>query len=267
MRMVETIGAVIVSLLPRRHWSHFDVWPIEAMVPVSGVLTSLAGAALGIRGFFAYLARVSASPAASILEVSRLQVEGQLPEIAAVSAAPAAVWAVAPFAFAFFTPIGLCAIYLVASGWFRVVSWWIAAPHGDPMLTGIDTLTHRFRAGAAARSTERRRLESEGADEPDRRYAGEWADLPGVDFVIVAARRKAGWTTGTFVITPDGWFTLGQPFDRPMPQGMRTIYPLTTLTTLEVMRKGVAYDLPPLRQRAPGRRGAPSEPPRLPGES
>lgn len=267
MRMVETIGAVLVSLLPRRHWSRFDVWPVEAMVPVSGVLTGLAGAALGIRGFFAYLARVSASPAASILEVSRLQVEGQLPETVAVSAVPAAMWAVAPFAFAFFTPVGLSAIYLVASGWFRVLSWWIAAPHGDPLLTGIDTLTHRFRTGAAARSTQRRRLEAEGADEPDRRYAGEWADLPAVDFVIVAARRKAGWTAGTFVITPDGWFTLGQPFDRPMPHGMRTIYPLTAQTTLEVMRKGVAYDLPPLRPHPPRRRGAASEPPRPPGES
>ena len=70
------------------------------------------------------------------------------------------------------------------------------------------------------------------ADEPDRRYDGEWAGLTGVDFVIVAARRKPGWTKGTWVTTEnDGWFVLGEPFDRPMPNGLRTIYPLTAQTT------------------------------------
>ena len=177
------------------------------------------------------------------------------------------MWMVAPIAFAFFTPIGLFAVYLVASGWFRVVSWWIASPHGDPLLTGIDTLLHRRRVSAAARSKQRERLEAEGAEEPDRRYPGDWADVPDADFVIVAARRKPDWTAGTFVITPDGWFTLGQPFDRPMPQGIRTVYPLTALVTLDVLRKGVAYELPPLRSHAPRRRGAPAEPSRPAGES
>ena len=88
-----------------------------------------------------------------------------------------------------------------------------------------------------------------------------------MDFVIVAARRKAGWTAGTFVITDDGWFTLGQPFDRPTPNGIRTIYPLTMLQTLEVLRKGVAYQLPPLRAHTARRRGRAGEPSQPPGES
>ena len=47
---------------------------------------------------------------------------------------------------------------------------------------------------------------------------------------------------GTWVITNDGWFTLGEPFDRPTPNGLRTVYPLTLqTTTLAVHRKGVSY--------------------------
>ena len=79
----------------------------------------------------------------------------------------------------------------------------------------------------------------EGTDEPDRRYDGDWAGLTGVDCVIVSARRKPEWGKGTWVITSDGWFVLGEPFDRPMPNGLRTIYPLTAQTTLEVVRKSV----------------------------
>ena len=267
MRMFDTIGAVAVSLLPRRHWPGFDWLPLHHMVPVSGVVTSLAGAALGIRGFFAYLERMRSSAAASILDIAQLQVAGQLPETADVSAVPAALWMVAPLAFAFFTPTGLFSIYLVASGWFRVAAWWIGEPHGDPILTGIDAVVHRSRRAAARSAAHESRERAEGADEPDRRYPGAWADLADVDFVVVAARRKPGWTAGTFVITPDGWFTLGEPFDRPMPHGLRTVYPLTALTTMDVLRKGVTYQLPPLRPFAGGRGNLGAEPAREADES
>jgi hypothetical protein len=120
------------------------------------------------------------------------------------------------------------------------------------MLTGLDHLWRRLRSDARARSERDARLALEKIDEPDRRYHGEWAGLPDVTYVVVAARRKPGWTKGTWVITSDGWFTLGEPFDRPMPNGLRTVYPLTLQTsTLEVLRKGVSYELPPLR-KAPG---------------
>ena len=66
--------------------------------------------------------------------------------------------------------------------------------------------------------------------------------------MIVAARRKPDWQKGTFVVTSDGWFTLGEPFDRPTPNGLRTIYPLMLQTTPDVVRKAVTYELPPLRQ-------------------
>ncbi|MDP3716956.1 MAG: hypothetical protein Q8T13_04220 [Acidobacteriota bacterium] len=267
MRMFDTLGALAVSLLPRRHWRAFDQLPLHVMAPVAGVLTSVAGAALGIRGFFDYLERMRGSAAGSIIAVAQQQITGGLPETAAVSAVPSTVWMVAPVAFAFFTPLGLFSIYLVGSGLARAVSGWIDEPFGDPILTAIDSLIRRLRGTAVTRTAERERLAAEGADEPDRRYPAAWADLPGADFVIVAARRKAGWTPGTFVITDEGWFTLGQSFDRPTPNGLRTIYPLTVLQTLEVLRKGVPYDMPPLRPYPPRRRGPVAEPLPPPNES
>lgn len=251
--MFDTIGAIFITLLPRRYWPRFDWMPLHVMAPVSGMLTGLTGSAIGIVGFFAYLERVKGSPATSILEIAKLQVAGKLPETAQVSAMPSTIWMTAPIAFAFFTPLGLFSVYLLVSGWTRVVSWWVGEPHGDPLLTGIDWLAQRTRTTRQERSTSRARLEAEGAAEPDRLYAGTWASLPDVDFVVVSSRRKAGWHKGTFVITSDGWYTLGEPFDRKMPQGVRTIYPLSLQKDNAVLRKGVSYELPPLR-KAPGER-------------
>lgn len=265
--MLEVLGAVVVTVLPRRHWSRFSAWPLHSVAPVSGLLTLLAGAAMGVSGFFAYLERMSGSAAGSILEVSRLQVEGQLPESVVVSAAPLVVWTVAPIAFAFFTPLGLASLYLVGSGWFRIAGWWVSSPHGDPLLTAADTLIHWRRQASISKAERQTRERAEGADEPDRRYSGAWAGLPEVEFVIVAARRKPEWTAGTFVVTPDGWFTLGEPCDRPMPQGLRTVYPLIRPRAMDVMRRSVSYELPPLRPHAARARHAPAEPSRPPGES
>jgi hypothetical protein len=107
----------------------------------------------------------------------------------------------------------------------------------------------RTRRSHLDRRSRAAREELEGADEPDRLYDGHWAGAPDATYVVVAARRKADWTKGTWVITRDGWFTLGEPFDRPMPQGVRTIYPITLQTnTMDVLRKGVSYELPPLRE-------------------
>ncbi len=244
MRLLDAIAAVLAGTLPRRYWPALDL-PIAEKATFAGVSTLLAGCALGITGYFAYLARVLES----------------------AFFVPSPYMMAAYLGYLFFTPRGLFSLYLVGSGLARAVSGWIGEPFGDPILTAIDAVFHRARGAAATKASHRERLAAEGADEPDRRYAGAWAGLPEVDFVIIAARRKAEWTMGTFVITRDGWFTLGQPFDRTMPQGVRTIYPLTVLTTMDVMRKGVAYELPPLRPHTPRRPHDAAEPSRAPGES
>jgi len=231
------LAAILAGAVPRRHWNSIDL-PISQFATFGGVVTLLAGCGLGITGYFAHMTQVMES----------------------AYFVPSAYMMTGYFGYLFFTPRGLFSLYLVFSGLARAVSGWIDEPFGDPILTGVDTAIHRARGTAATRAGQRERLAAEGADEPDRRYPAAWADLPGVDFVIVAARRKAGWTAGTFVITDEGWFTLGQPFDRPTPNGIRTIYPLTALNTLEVLRKGVPYELPPLRPYVPRRRAATAEP-------
>lgn len=224
--------AILAGFLPKRYWEEIDL-PIRNVAFASAILTFFAGTTLGIIGYFAFLEYVLAQR----------------------------LWTAPPvmitvyISYVFLTPRGLFSMYLVGSGVIRFMSWHIGEPHGDPILTGIDALWHRARSTRRAQSELNARLALEKTDEPDRRYEGAWAGLEGVDYVVVAARRKPGWIKGTWVITNDGWFTLGEPFDRPMPNGLRTVYPLTLqTTTLDVLRKGVSYELPPLRQTPPIRK-------------
>lgn len=263
--LIDALLALPFTLLPRRHWQSFDL-PVLSMVPVSGFIMLFAGFALGVRGYFDYLVRLRGVSGLSILEIAKLQVAGQLPETAGVSAVPAGIYLTAPVAFALFSPLGLFATYLVVTSLFRIVSSYVGEPQGDPILTGVDAVARRSFGFYRQRTVHSSRERLEGADEPDRRYDGEWAGLTDVDFVIVAARRKPEWTKGTCVITRDGWFTLGEPFDRPTPNGLRTIYPLRLQTVGEAVRKSVRYVLPPLRLGTPVHRQR-TETPRTPEES
>jgi hypothetical protein len=261
--LIDHCLAIPCALLPKRYWQSFDL-PMANMAPVSSWVTMIGGFVVGVPGYFAYLEGLRNVRAASILEISKAQVAGTLPETEAVSAIPSVIYMTAPLQF-MLTPLGLLAAYMVLSGLTRVVSSLIDEAHGDPLLTGVDALWRKLFTTQQQRSVRVAREQLERMDEPDRRYNGEWAGLAGVDFVIVAARRKPEWTKGTWVITDDGWFVLGEPFDRPMPNGLRTVYPLTAQTTLEVVRKSVPYQFPPLRLASPKRGTA--ETPGPPAES
>ena len=52
---------------------------------------------------------------------------------------------------------------------------------------------------------------------------GDWAGLTGVDLVVPSARRKPEWNAGAIM--------------------MRTVYPLTKMDTVEVVRRGILYEL------------------------
>jgi hypothetical protein len=240
--LLDLVIALPFAALPKRYWQSFDL-PIPNVAAASSMLTLLLGAALGITGYFAHMKDVLA---------------------AREFTAPPFMLAVF-LGYVLFSPRGLFSLYLVISGLLRAAASSTGEPFGDPMLTGIDTLARRMSTTHEHRSIAVARRKLEKIDEPDRRYDGEWAGLTGVDFVIVAARRKPGWTKGTWVITEDGWFVLGEPFDRPLPNGLRTVYPLTAQTTLEAVRKSVNYQLPPLRSAsaATGRSGETS--PKLDG--
>jgi len=262
--LIDRVLAIPCALLPKRYWQSFDL-PMANMAPLSSWVTMLGGFVIGVPGYFAYLERLRGAKGASILDISTAQIEGRLPETAAVSAIPSVLYMTAPLQF-LLTPLGFAAGYMVVTGLFRVVASFVDEAQGDPILTGVDTLGRMLFTSRQQRVVRVERAKLERMDEPDRRYDGEWAGLTGVDFVIVSSRRKSGWTKGTWVITNDGWFVLGEPFDRPMPNGLRTVYPLTAQTTLEAVRKSVQYDLPPLRENTRRRRHD-AETPQPPAES
>jgi hypothetical protein len=243
---IDGVIALPFALLPKRYWQSFDL-PVANVAVASAFIILFLGFGLGIPGYFFYLARMQSAPGMSMLEVGKLQVEGKLPETAEVAFTPVGIYATAPIAFLFFTPLGLLCTYLVLSSWFRLAAAYVDETHGDPILTLVDSTYRRVFSKQQARNVRVAREKLEGVEEPDRRYDGAWAGLKDVEFVIVSARRKPGWTKGTWVITPDGWYVLGEPFDRPMPNGLRTVYPLTLQNTLEAVRKSVQYELPPLR--------------------
>jgi len=255
--ILNAVVATVAGLLPVRWWSRFDArLPVRRVSALSGLVTMLTGFALGIPGYFAFLEEAVAGGNEALLALGAGQ---------ATPFSPQPVWtALSPLAFALFTPLGLLSSYLCVSGLVRGVSAWMTDdPRGDPLLTAVDAAAYRATARVARARRRRARERLEGPEAPDRLVTGAWAGLSDVDFIVLASRRKPGWDPGVFVITTNGWYRLGRPFDMPLPSGLRTAYPLTKIETLDVLRKGVPYELPPLsdsdRPPATGAEAAPSK--------
>ncbi len=231
--------AVVAALMPVRRCSAFDaVLPVRKAAPLAGFVTMLVGLAVGLRGYLIYMQAF----------VERISDQAALDVAATAGDAglPLGTWVI-PAAIAFvLTPTGATAAYLSLTGLMRGVSAYVDDPRGDPLLTLLDSVVTRLITGTRATRLRRAREQREGPAVPDRLVTGSWAGLPDVDFVVIAARRKLGWDYGVFVITAEQWFRLGRPYDMPLPQDLRTAYPLTAIRTQEVLRKGVSYDLPPL---------------------
>lgn len=250
--MLSSLAAFLISYLPARYWTRFPALPVAAVAPVGALLTLLVAGVLGIGAFMTYADGMMADTGTLQIAIAERQVRGELPETTVVSTGPMAVALLSPLAFMFLTPQGLAATYFVFASFVRSLAWATDAAIGDPVLTSIDSLV-----GATAKrlrtSIDRgARAQAEGASVPDRLYEGAWAGLATADYVVVASRRKPDWVRGTTIMTADDCFTLGEPFDRQTPDGLRTIYPLTKQRITDVIRGAVKYDLPPLR-RAPKR--------------
>jgi hypothetical protein len=247
--IAAAVAAVVAAFLPSRVWPNFPSLPVRKAAPISAILTIVAAAVVGVGGFIDYSARISRETAALIIKVSEAQNAGRLPADAAVTVAPLGVAALTPVSF-LFTPIGLLAAYLALSGLARVLTAVVDDHMGDPILTAVDAAVQRTSLTARRARARRERERAEGAEVPDRLYPAGWARLTDADFVLVASRRKNDWDKGTFVITSDKWYVVGEPFDMQLADGLRTIYPLKEHTTRDVMRRGVHYELPPLRTRS-----------------
>jgi len=80
-----------------------------------------------------------------------------------------------PVAFALFTPLGLLATYLVLTSIYRIAASYRDEAQGDPLLTSIDAMARRLFGSHQQHSERTKREQLERADEPDRRYGGDWA--------------------------------------------------------------------------------------------
>jgi hypothetical protein len=251
--LLRIVAAVLAAVLPSRRWNALSGLPVRRLAFLSALLTIAIGLAVGVRGFFAFAQ--ATSDAVATVTLQGWQKMAANPGAGSVTtAAPAmAVSGLSSLLFLILTPAGWLADYLVLSGFARAMGSWFDDPIGDPILTGLDDLQERVRGGARHSHLRRSREREEGPEVPDQLYTGEWAGRPGVDLVVIASRRKPDWLKGTFVITSDKWYTLGEPFDIRLPQGLRTAYPLTEQKVVEVLRRGVRYDLAGLRTRPRGR--------------
>jgi hypothetical protein len=244
--------AVPAALAPRHLWSRWDGWlPMERGALLSSLLTFLGAFALGIPSFLRYAGLAGSGVADTMLTTATAINTGQAP-----SDAMAGSYAVSMFAlpaFLFFTPLGLLTLYLFITGLYRSISCAAGDSRGDPLVglahhaVSTTLLRRRQRAAAEVRAAQ------EGAHAPDVLLTGREGGAPEAAYVVVAARVKAGWEAGAFVMTPDAYYRLGASFDRRYPDGLRRVYPLIVPGAAEAIRRRVEYQLPGLSETYPVR--------------
>lgn len=237
-------GGVAAAFLPSRRWGSLERRvPVASSALVSGIVTFVAGGLTGTFGFLRYAAAQASALDSATLEIATRQLAHPGgPEVS--STTPMFVNAIAPFAFAFFTPLGWLSLYLAISGAARAVAAVVDDPFGDPILTGADAVATAIATRRATRRADDRRRALEGPEIPDRAVSGQAAAIPGADIVIVSSREKEGWTAGLVVMTGEKWFRLGEPVQRTVEGHLRTLYPLTEHKDLEAARRRTWYELP-----------------------
>lgn len=238
------IGA---AMLPRRWWSRLDDYlpATESALPAS-IVTLLAGLAIGVPGFLAYVSRTADATAAAALAVVERNVETRpdLDNAATLRRMAVSMNMLSPFMFLLTTPLGLTATYLSLSGLVRTAAALVSDPHGDFALTVVDHAAVRARARRRQRRALRHRTALEGVEIPDRLISGAQAGIPGCELVLVCSRRKPGWDTGTVVLSEEGAYRVGEIHERKIGGWLRTLYPLSPHNDLEAFRRTVTYNLP-----------------------
>jgi hypothetical protein len=242
-RGLAFVLAIPATLLPHRVWHRLPWWlPVGTASFPAGILTLLAGMAVGIPGFLAH-----AGANVSMANQGVLDAAMRDPTIGYDRGMVSGFGALSIFTFLLLTPAGWLTLYLVGSGGVRAGAAWFDDPVGDPILTGLDHLLCGQRERRTARSEQRTRAALEGPETRDRVLSGATAGIPGCDLVIVTARRKTGWERGVVVYTADACYRIGDPVERTIAGNLRTLYPLTEHTDFEAVRKSVNYELPARR--------------------
>jgi hypothetical protein len=237
------LTALVAAVLPARLWPRLPASvQMRSAAFVSGIVTLMAGTAVGIPGFLAHAgANTSLANTAMVAEASRNPDGGYnrgfVQGFAGLSI----------FTFLLLTPAGWLTLYLVGSGGVRAGAAWFDDPVGDPILTAVDAAL--VGAGRRLRATRERAMRDarEGPAIPDRIVSAAAAGIPGCDLVIVASRRKEGWEAGVAVYTQAACYRIGAPVEQTIAGRLRTLYPLTMHADFEAIRRSVTSDLPPER--------------------
>jgi hypothetical protein len=234
---------VFAAVLPRRLWPRFQAYvPVSSSaVIVSGIGGIFAGAFLALTGLLAYAGH--AADVHNTLILTRPIADAE--RLAYARPAASFLWY---FEFMLLTPQGLWSLYLLITGFVRAASGAFDDPRGDPLLSAVDWAIASGRRRVRLRRAARVRQTREGEEAPDVLITGEAAGLQ-ADYVVLASRRKPEWTAGATILTGDAWYRLGNPIEMELPYGLRTLYPLTKLEAIEVLRRGIEYELPHLSKR------------------
>jgi hypothetical protein len=240
---VETLIGVFRTTLPARYWHENRSGAI-----ISIFLTLVAGVSVGLRGLLDYAGRASE-------QAAKMMLQGGVPGAAGADQSTQMIAAMqspvlAALAFLLFTPTGWLADYLVLSAVFRTLTLAADNPWGDPFLEGLDHLVRDKRDLIRAKQAADAREKAEGPEVPDRvlecrKFAGKEAD-----YVVVASRRKPGWTLATTVVADSVRLRIGDPREITIEGWLRTCYPLRIIRDIQVDRRIVHYewpkDMPPL---------------------
>jgi hypothetical protein len=241
IRAVESCArwllALSATLAPRHYWLAWEErLPIGQAVLVSALLTTALGLFIGYEGFLSYALRANAAAREALgASGSEGVTEQYLMGFGTISL----------IAFVFFTPTGWLAVYLCLSGAARIVGVAANSPFGDPLLTLLDWGVRSRRHEVRDRRARLSREEAEGPEVPDVIVNPEALRMHGCDLVVVASRRKAGWEQGAFILDGERTYRIGVPAERHYPAGLRTLYPLTRVDSLEALRRWVRYEVPP----------------------
>jgi len=238
---VETLVGVFRCFLPARYWQE-----MRRGAYLSILLTMALGVRIGYAAFFEQARKAGEEGAALALKLGAPGGAAGVGGLSQTEAVAAALMgnALTPLAFFLFTPLGWLADYLVISAVFRGFTLAVDNPWGDPLLTIVDKAVRGKRAETQARKQAEERELAGGPEVPDqilecRKFAGKEAD-----FVVVASRRKEGWTRLTTVIAADARLRVGDPLERNVNGLLRTCYPLKVIRDLQVDRRIVHYEWP-----------------------
>ena len=258
------IAGVAAASLPKRWWPTLDPYvPVTDSAAIAAILTILLAGAIGVPGFIDHTAeQVSLNNRAVLSEAQRAAARPEADETLSQrdwGRMFVGVSSLSLFTFIFLTPAGWASTYLGLSGTWRAIAAAVDDPFGDPILTAIDSVLLRGMRRARTDAARRQRETLEGPEVPDRVVRGSHLGINGADLVIISARRKLSWNTGTVVDTGERWYRVTSIEERTIGNWLRTLYVLKRHEDHEVVRRAVRYDMPPYLEGRTGNDGkAPS---------